>query len=168
MNKWWNYLKTEVPVSTDLFELVTQNFSASSLKSGSILNKGWNLSYTEYLNQQNNLPNKILKANSYDSWIASNLNIYFTMRNTILRWPITVTAIAKRNTVNKENLTKKFCSRIKKVCFHINKICSHVEKQICLHVQPANTHGKFLRQILAANSHGKFLRQILTANSCVK
>ena len=87
------------------------------------------------------------------------------MRNTILRWPITATAIAKRNTVNKEDLTKKFCSRIKKVCFHINKICLHVEKQICLHVQPANTHGKFLRQILAANSHGKFLRQIATANS---
>ena len=87
-----------------------------------------------------------------------------------VRWPVTATAITKRNTVNKEILTnkKKFyshminvCFQLKKICLQRKMICSH-RKKVCLHTQnksTANSCGKFPRQkprqMAAANSHGK-------------
>ena len=114
-----------------------------------------NLKYTdENNNYYDNNNNNNCSNNDTDTLnFAMNANKV----NYKLRWPITATAITKRNT------NKKFCSYIKKVCFHINKICSHIQKNIRLRIQ--KTHGKFLRQIPTANSCGKFSRQIATANS---
>ena len=64
---------------------------------------------------------------------------------------------------------------MKKVCFHIKKI-SQMQKMICLQMQKphckqprqipaANSHDKFLREIVTAKTHGKLLWQIPTANS---
>ena len=101
-------------------------------------------------------------------------------RTIILRWPITATAITKRNTVNKEILINKkiFLLTFKKgLLFHLKKIClqrkriySHIKK-VCLHTEnkPAvNSHRKFSRQTATANSCGKFPLQILSANSYSK
>ena len=78
-----------------------------------------------------------------------------------VRWPITFTAITKRNTVNKEILInkKKFCSHLKKVCSHRKKFWLHTQNK-----PTANSHDIQLRQILTANSHGKKPRQIAAAN----
>ena len=83
----------------------------------------------------------------------------------VVRWPITFTAITKRNTVNKEILInkKKFCSHLKKVCSHRKKFWLHTQNK-----PTANSHDIQLRQIPTANSHGKFPRQKATANSCGK
>ena len=72
-----------------------------------------------------------------------------------LRWPITATAITKRNTVNKENLTNK-----KVLLTYKQDLLTYTEKDLL-----TNTNGKYPRQTPTANSCGKFLRQIPTANS---
>ena len=61
-----------------------------------------------------------------------------------VRWPITATAITKRNTINKENITnKKVLLTYKKgLLSYKQKICPHIQKTICLQIQTANTHGK--------------------------
>ena len=99
-----------------------------------------------------------------------------TCRHTIPRWPITATAIAKRNTVKNQILLnkKRFCSRIKKVCFQLKKVClqrkeirSH-RKKVCVHTQnkpTANSCGKSPRQKATAKNCVKSPRQIATANS---
>ena len=97
-------------------------------------------------------------------------------KSTCVRWPITATAITKRNSVNEEILgnKKSFACILKKVCFQIKKICLQRKRicsnrKVCLHTQnkpTANSCGKFPRQIATANSHGKTPRQIAITNIC--
>ena len=77
-----------------------------------------------------------------------------------LRWPITATALTKRNTVNKENLTNQ------KVLLTYKKGLLPYKQDLLIYTKKYSlTYTKNPRQILTANSHGKFLRQIATANS---
>ena len=70
------------------------------------------------------------------------------MRN--LRWPITATAITKRNTVNKENLTNQ------KVLFTYKKGLLPYKQDLLIYTKKYSlTYTKNPRQIPAANSRGK-------------
>ena len=75
-----------------------------------------------------------------------------------VRWPITATAITKRNTINKENITnKKVLLTYKKgLLSYKQDLLTYTKKQFAY---------KYKRQIVTANNHGKFSRQIPTANS---
>ena len=114
-------------------------------------------------------------------WKLYPKNILFERYN--LRWPITATAITRRNTIKNEIfiIKKKFCSHIKKVCFQLKKVClqwkkcAHTEKRfVYFHktnprqIAAANSHGKQLRQIPMVKSHGKFSRHISRANNHYK
>ena len=77
-----------------------------------------------------------------------------------LRWPITTTAITKRNTVNKENFINQ------KVLLTYKKGFLPYKQDLLTYIKKYSlTYTKNPRQILTANSQDKFLRQILTVNS---
>ena len=69
-----------------------------------------------------------------------------------VRWPITATAITKRNTINKENITnKKVLLTYKKGLLSYKQDLPTYTKNDLL----TNTNGKYPRQIAMANSYGK-------------
>ena len=74
-----------------------------------------------------------------------------------VRWPITTTAIARRNTVNKENLTSQKVLRTyrKGLPPYKQNLLIYTKKDSLIYIQ------KNKRQIATANSHNKFPRQIL-------
>ena len=95
----------------------------------------------------------------------------------IVRWPITATAITKRNTIDKENLTNKNVSLTckKGLLPYKQDLLTYTKKYSLTYpknprqIATANSHGKFRgkfpRQIPAADSRGKQPRQILAVNS---
>ena len=78
-----------------------------------------------------------------------------------IRWPITATKTAKRNTVNKGNLSnKKALLTFKKgLLSYKEDLLTYTKKEFTYKFK--KTRGKFLRQSLTVNSYGKFSRQIL-------
>ena len=91
---------------------------------------------------------------------------------TFLQWPIAATAIGKRNTGNKENITNKVLPTYKKGLLSFKQdLIKYTKKKKGFaykykrKIPTANSHSKFLRQIATANSCGKFPRQIPVANS---
>ena len=74
-----------------------------------------------------------------------------------VRWPITITAITRRNTVNKENLTNQKVLRTyrKGLPPYKQNLLIYTKKDSLIYIQ------KNKRQIATANSHNKFPRQIL-------
>ena len=62
---------------------------------------------------------------------------------------------------------KKFCSYLKKVSFHINQSLLSYEKDLLTYAKKttADSHSKFLWQILAASSQNNFPWPVSLANS---
>ena len=89
-----------------------------------------------------------------------NVTIFFYIK--YVRWAITATAITKRNTANKENLTNKnvLLTYKKGLVSSKQHLLTYTKKDLV-----TNTNDKKPRQILTANSCGKFLRKISTTNS---
>ena len=71
-----------------------------------------------------------------------------------VRWPITITAITRRNTVNKENLTNQKVLRTyrKGLPPYKQNLLIYTKKDSLIYIQK----NKRRRQILTANSHDKF------------
>ena len=78
-----------------------------------------------------------------------------------LRWPITATAITKRNTANKEIIINKktFAHKLS-----IKKDLFTKKKDLLTQKPTANNQGKLSRQIAMVNSCRNFPRQIAMAN----
>ena len=76
-------------------------------------------------------------------------------------WPITATAITKRNIDDKEILiTKKVLLAYKKGLFSIkNHLLTTKKDLLTQNKRTAKSYGKFSRQIATANSCGKFPRK---------
>ena len=73
-----------------------------------------------------------------------------------IRWPITATAITKRNTVNKVNLTNQ-----KALLTYKRGLLPYKQDLLTYTKKYSLTYTKNPRQIATANSRGKFPRQIL-------
>ena len=90
-----------------------------------------------------------------------------------LRWPITVTVITKRNTVNKENFTNKnaLLTYKKGSLPYKQDLLTYAKKDLLTNtkkpweIATAISCGKFSRQIATADFCGKLPRQIPAANS---
>ena len=74
----------------------------------------------------------------------------YTLQSLHVRWPIIDTALTKRNTVNKENLTNQVLLTYEKGLLPYKQDLLTYTKKYSL------TYTKNPRQIATASSHGKF------------